>query len=160
MQALDFIVKANLLAAQPSRGRPLETNLRRAVSTACYAPFHCLAECCADTLVGGPGARRSRDAWKQVYRALQYGRARERCIDIGRSALARFPGEIQNYAQVFAGMQPLRHSADYDPDAEFSRNPVIQSLKDAENAIRQFPNASIADRRVFAVHVLMDARRS
>lgn len=160
MQALDFIVTAKLLAAQPSRGRPLETNLRRAVSTAYYALFHCLAECCADTLVGGTGARRSRDAWRQVYRALQHGRARERCIDIGRSSLARFPVEIQNFAQVFADMQPLRHSADYDPDAEFSRNPVIQSINDAENAIRQFPNSPIADRRAFAVHALMDARRS
>ena len=57
-------------------------------------------------------------------------------------------------------MQPLRHSADYDPEAEFSRNPVIQSINHAENAIRQFPNAPIADRRAFAVYVLMDVRRS
>ena len=158
MQALDFIVTTKLLAVQPSRGRPLETNLRRAVSTAYYALFHCLAECCADTLVGGPGARRSRDAWRQIYRAVQHGRARERCIEI--STLARFPAEIQNFAQVFANMQPLRHRADYDPDAEFSRNPVIQSINDAENAIRLFPNAPIADRRAFAVHVLVDARRN
>lgn len=157
MQALDFIATAKLLAAQPSRGRPLETNLRRAVSTAYYALFHCLAECCADTLVGGPGAARNRDAWRQVYRAVQHGRARERCI--GSSALARFPVEIQNFAQIFADMQPLRHRADYDPDAEFSRNPVIQSINDAENAIRLFPQAPIVDRRAFAVHVLMDVRR-
>lgn len=160
MQALDFIVTAKLLAGQPRRGRPLETNLRRAISTAYYALFHYLAECCADTLAGGPGARRSRDAWRRVYRAVQHGRARERCIDIGRSALSRFPLEIQNFARVFADMQPLRHRADYDPDAEFSRKIALQYINDAENAIRQFPNAPIADRRAFAVHVLMDVRRS
>ena len=88
MQALDFIATARLLAGQPSRGRPLETNLRRAVSTAYYALFHCLAECCADMIVGGPGSNRNRTAWLRVYRALQHGTARNRCLE--RNAVANF----------------------------------------------------------------------
>ena len=40
-------------------GRPRQSNLRRAISTVYYAMFHCLAKCCADTIVGGRGATRS-----------------------------------------------------------------------------------------------------
>lgn len=158
MQSLDFITTARLLAAHPRRGRPLETSLRRAVSTAYYGLFHCLAECCADTIVGGPGANRSRAAWLRVYRALQHGTARDRCLE--RNAIASFPVEIQKFAQVFADMQPLRNLADYDPDAGFSRKNVILHINESENAIRGFPNAPIYDRRAFAVHVLMAPRRN
>ena len=45
--------------------------MRRAVSTTYYALFHCMAAAGADLLVGGPGANRSRPAWRQAYRALQ-----------------------------------------------------------------------------------------
>ena len=158
MQALDFIATARLLAGQPSRGRPLETNLRRAVSTAYYAMFHCLAECCADTVVGGPGSNRNRAAWLQVYRGLQHGTARNRCLE--RNVIANFPVEIRDFAREFADMQPLRNSADYDPDAEFYRKNVIQHINEAEDVIRRFPNAPIADRRAFAVHILMSPRRN
>ena len=158
MQALDFIATARLLAAQPSRGRPLETNLRRAVSTAYYALFHCLAECCADMIVGGSGANRNRAAWLRVYRGLQHRTARNRCLE--QNIVADFSAELQGFARVFADMQPARNSADYDPDAEFSRKVVLKYISDSENVIRQFPNAPIADRRAFAVHVLVDARRN
>lgn len=156
MQALDFIATARLLASHPSRGRPPETNLRRAVSTAYYALFHCLAECCADTIVGGPGSTRNRAAWLRVYRGLQHRTAKNRCLE--RNSISHFPAEIRRFAQVFADMQPLRNRADYNPDAEFSRKIVIQHINESEIAIRQFPNAPIADRRAFAVHILVDPR--
>ena len=158
MQALDFIATARLLAGPAGPGRPLETNLRRAVSTAYYGLFHCLAESCANMVVGGPGSNRNRAAWLQVYRGLQHGTARNRCLE--RNVIANFPDEIRDFAQTFADMQPLRNGADYDPDAEFSRKNVIQSINEAEDAILRFPNAPIADRRAFAVHVLMAARRN
>ena len=59
MNPADFIATAKDLVQANTRGRPRETNLRRAVSTAYYALFHGLAECCADMLVGGSGANRS-----------------------------------------------------------------------------------------------------
>lgn len=136
----------------------METNLRRAVSTAYYALFHCLAECCADMMVGGPGASRNRAAWLRVYRALEHRTAMNRCSE--QNAIAGFSVEIQGFAQVFTDMQPVRNSADYDPDAEFSLKAVIQYINDSENVIRHLTNAPIADRRAFAVHVLMAARRS
>ena len=159
MRALDLIAAAKLLADHPRRGRPPEANLRRAISTAYYALFHCLAENCADMMVGSSGAGRSREAWRQVYRALEHGMGRRRCGD--RNAISVFASEIRQFAQLFVQMQDLRHSADYDPTSEVpSRAEVIQYITEAENAIRKFPNSPIADRRAFAVHVLMGSRRS
>ena len=159
VKALDLIITARLLAEQPRRGRPPEANLRRAVSTAYYALFHCLTECCADMLVGGPGSKRDMDAWLQIYRALDHGTARRRCRDTG--AISRFHVGIQDFADKFVEMQGLRHSSDYDPSAQVpTRAEVRQYINDAEGVIRRFPNAPIVERRTFAVHVLMSARRN
>ena len=75
MRAPDFIETARHLTS--STGRPRQTDLRRAVSTTYYALFHCLAACYADTIVGGPGAKRSKPAWRQAYRALNHGSAKQ-----------------------------------------------------------------------------------
>lgn len=157
MQALDFIKTARDLADAGGRGRPRETNLRRAVSTAYYALFHCLAQCCADTLVGGAGSDRSQPAWNQTYRALQHRTARQRCE---RQLIRRFPDEIRHFARQFAELQGMRHYADYNPDASFSKADVLQYIATAENAIRYFSEAPIRDRRAFAVYVLLDIRNA
>ena len=165
MKAIDFIATAQDLAGANRRGRPRETNLRRAVSTTYYALFHCLAACCADMVVGGSGSNRSRAAWRQAYRALQHGLARQRCER--QHIIAKFPDEIQDFADLFVDMQKKRHGADYDPDATaaydpdtaFSKSNVIQDIAVAENAINHFSNAPVRDRRAFAVYVLLDIRR-
>lgn len=154
MQALDFIQTARDLAA-PRTGRPRETNLRRAVSTTYYALFHCLAACCADMLVGGPGANRSKPAWRQVYRALQHRQANDRCK---HRNIRWFPNEVQDLANVFADMQKKRHGADYDPDAAFSKPDVVQGISAAEYVIRRFRQVPVKDRRAFAVYLLFDIR--
>ena len=59
MTPTDFIATARDLAQANIRGRPRQTNLRRAVSTTYHALFHAIAGCCADTLVGGPNSNRS-----------------------------------------------------------------------------------------------------
>jgi hypothetical protein len=96
VQALDFIDTARDLVA-PRTGRPRETNLRRAVSTIYYALFHCLAACCADTLVGGPSSNRSKPAWRQAYRALQHRQANTRCR---HSNIRWFPTVIRRFRLV------------------------------------------------------------
>lgn len=158
----NFIATASDLAGANRRGRPRETNLRRAISTIYYALFHCLAACCADMLVGGSGANRSRSAWLQAYRALQHGTARQRCER--RNIIVRFPGEIQDFAGQLVYMQKKRHRADYDPyaisdpDTDFSKSAVIQDILDTEAIIRRFNRVLARDRRAFAVYVLLDLR--
>lgn len=155
MRPLD-LVKTSRDLAQVARGRPREANLRRAVSTAYYALFHCLAECSADSLVGGSGSNRSQPAWNQTYRALNHGNVRRRCEN--RHFIARFPVEIQDFANMFVDMQAKRHSADYDPDATFSLHDTIQNIDDVENTIKRFNGAPRKDRRAFAVYVLFQRR--
>ena len=164
MKPLDFITTARRLATGSRRGRPLETDLRRAVSTAYYALFHCLANCCADTIVGGPGSNRSRPAWNQAYRAPEHGLTRRRCEN--RNMMVRFPDNIQDFAVFFVLMQRMRHLADYDPDASdtpelaLSRSYILQLIDDVEDVIRSFNRVPIADRRAFAVYVLMAVRNN
>ncbi len=154
MKPLDFLETARDLATSSKR-RPRQANLRRAVSTTYYALFHCLANCCADMVVGGAGSDRSRPAWRQTYRALGHGTAKTRCKN---QNIRQFPVEIQDLANVFVDMQKKRHSADYDPDAVFSKPEVVQDIDEAETVIRGFPRASRRDRRAFAVYLLLDIR--
>lgn len=156
MRPLDFIATARELADANRTGRPRETNLRRAVSTTYYALFHCLASCCADAIAGGSRANRSPSAWNQAYRALEHGIARKRCES--QRPLARFPPDIQNFARQFANLQIKRHRADYDPNARFFKNEVVQDILEVENVIRRFTMTPLKDRRAFVAYVLLPIR--
>lgn len=151
----DLISTARELAGVPGGLPPSQASLRRAVSTAYYALFHCMAENCADMLVGEPGSGRSRPAWRQAYRALQHGTAKRRCR---QDLIKRFPVEIQGFAKQFAEMQEKRETADYDPDRNFEQSDVITDIDSSADAISQFRQAPERDRRAFAVHVLLILR--
>ena len=158
MLADDFIAIAKDLAARSGNDSPGQSGLRRAVSTAYYALFHCLANCCADTLVGGPGSDRSEPAWHQAYRALQHGTARSRCNNLGM--IQRFPVEIQQFARQFVHMQRKREDADYDPSLTLEQAEVITDIENTEQYIAQFDAAPDRDRRAFAVYVLLNLRNN
>ena len=119
MRPLNLIQTATLTAAR-STGR-----LRRAVSTN-FALFTCLANACADTLVGGSSSDRSDRAWQFIHPA--------------RDAASKldFPPEIQDFAELFSIAQHLRERADYNPDAVFTKSNVIRQIADAERVIREF----------------------
>ena len=119
--------------------------------------FHCLAACCADTLVGSAGSDRNERAWLRTYRALEHGIARRRCRR--QQDLRHFAGAIQEFAQTLVVLQDKRHAADYAPDATFAESDVIQVIARAEDAISNFSAVGISDRRAFAVHVLFDHNR-
>lgn len=155
MKALDFIATARELVHASSKGRPRETNIRRAVSTTYYALFHCLATCNANMLVGGPGAQRSQPAWRQAYRALQHATARQRCE---QRSIIEFPDAVQDFAERFADMQKKRHRADYAPDATFFKSDVIQDITGAEDVIRCFNSVPAQHRRAFAIYMLLPLR--
>ena len=135
MTPTDFMATARDLAQANTRGRPRQTNLRRAVSTTYYALFHSIAACCADTLVGGPNSNRSEGAWLQVYRALEHGYARRRCA---HRDIERFPAEIQDFANQFVQMQRERHRADYSPAGRFYKDWVLQKIAEAEYQLTRF----------------------
>lgn len=136
-------------------GRPRQAELRRAVSSAYYALFHALARCCADTLVGATPARRSRPAWTQTYRALEHGYAKNQCV---RPKINEFPGEIQEFAKAFSGMQRNRNIADYATEINFTRAETMRLINWSEQVITDFETVPIADRRAFSVYVLLRIR--
>ena len=75
MNPRDLIQTARRLA-ESGAAQPTKADLRRAVSTAYYALFHCLTAAAADLLTG---ARPDSPEWRQVYRALEHGKARSAC---------------------------------------------------------------------------------
>lgn len=157
MQWLDLLKTADdLVAGAGGSRRPRQSNLRRAVSTAYYAMFHCLAHCCATALVGGPGANRSIPAWRQAYRALEHGRAKSNCAN--KDLLSKFPGEVQDFANTFVSMQAKRQLADYDPFARFTKLDVQEEIAVTRIMIEGFQSVPVKHRRAFAVYVLFRTR--
>ena len=95
-------------------------------------------------------------AWHQAYRALDHGQAKSRCRD--KEVLQKFPDDIVDFANTFASMQAKRHTADYDPSAQFSKSEVLQDVAEAEDVIDRFGRVPIKDRRAFSVFVLLKTR--
>ena len=159
MDPSDLLLIAHQLASGlvgSRRGRPRQAELRRAVSTVYYALFHTLARCGADLVAGSTKQHRSQSAWQQAYRALDHGETRKRCAP--QTRLAEFPIEIQDFAASFVRMQRLRHWADYDPLSMFKRSLVLQWIEETDNAISGFNSVARAERKAFAVFVLLKHR--
>ncbi len=137
----------------PTRGRPRQIMLRKAISAAYYALFHALCSSNANTLVGTllPA---NRLAWLRTYRALDHGPAKNR-MEQHRASL---PFGIRTFATSFADLPEQRHQADYDPDATFRRSDVIALIDRAESAIQVFHAADSSERRTLPILVLLRDR--
>jgi hypothetical protein len=118
--------------------------------------FHCLARECADLLIGGTSSERSKAAWRQVYRALEHGPAREKCKQ--KETIRKFPKEIEDFANMFVTMQEKRHEADYDPFARFAKSEVVVDIAAVEAAISKFRSVRLKHRRAFCAWVLLKNR--
>ena len=138
------------------RGRPRQTELRRALSAAYHAMFHTLASFCANQLAGSTPVRRRSPAWVQAYRALEHGRARDRLMN--SSGMSQFPDEYRDFGQQFVNMQDVRHSADYDPTARFLRLHVNQVIEETSRKMDLFNTVPNAEKRAFALYVLLRSR--
>ena len=152
----DDHLKLGWEAISSNSGRPRQVNLKRAVSDACYAMFHCLAESNANLIVGGPNSNRSKGAWAQTYRALNHNEARRKCKN--QNMMRRFPDALNRFADVFCTMQFKREEADYNPDNRLALVDAAFALLDAEDAIDEFRTVDKKDRLAFAVYLLMNLR--
>ena len=155
LQPLDLFEVASVLVDSRSR-RPSDARLRRAQSSIYYAVFHCLAKCCGDMLVGGSGSVRSKHAWRQAYRALGHGFAKEACK--ARPIVRQFPKDVEDFANAFVVLQEKRHSADYDPRFRLTKSDVVADIALADDVIKRFAQVPIKDRRAFSAHVLFRQR--
>ena len=152
MNSRDLVEVARALT-ESGRAPPTQAKLRRAVSTAYYAMFHCLAGAAADLLTGGGRS----PEWHQVCRAIEHGKARNACRQQG--AMRSFPMEIRGFADTFIDLQKARQQADYALEGEYSKRDVLAMIDTAVGAIDQFEQADVRHRRSFAVHVLFKRRQ-
>ena len=153
MQPPELIEAARVLA-ESGPGRPTQARLRRAVSTAYYAVFHCLAATAADLFIG----QQRTPAWHRVYRAVEHGRARSVCREA--QTTPSYPEEIRYFAKRFVALQKARQQADYALDADdYQQSDVLVYIASAELAIGQFEKADIEAKRGFAAHVLFRQRQ-
>ena len=139
------------------RGRPVQAELRRAVSATYYALFHTLSLCCANMLVGRTPGSRSQPAWRQVYRALEHGYAKQQCSN--QKMLSKFPQQIQEFGRLFVAMQRQRQNADYDPDVQFFRSNARRLIDQSKKVLSEFGDTDARDQQAFAVHVLFKVRQ-
>ena len=138
-----------------SAGRPRQSDLRRALSTAYYALFYALASCAADTLIGSNPASRIEPLWLQTYRTLDHGYAKRQCEG---PMVGLFPVAIQEFARQFVEMQRLRHDADYNPGATFTRQETQRLIDGTERHITRFESEPEQARRAFAVYAMFQFR--
>lgn len=74
--------------------------------------------------------------------------------------MAKFPQQIQDFANVFVAMQAKRHDADYNPFHKTTKSEVTTDINAVEAAIDDFEAAPLKDRRAFAVWVLLKERKT
>lgn len=107
MRPRDLLITARRLVGK-GKGKPRQSDLRRAESSAYYAAFHFLARCCANYLVGTNSKTRSKHAWRQVYRSLDHGPSKNACVD---GAISKFPPAIQEF-DILGGYLGITQLAD------------------------------------------------
>lgn len=154
MQPRDLVVTARRTVGR-GQGKPRQSDLKKALSTAYYAMFHALCWNCADCFIGKNRRARNQDAWQQAYRAVEHGEARKRC---SRMEIRNFPEAIQSFADSFVFLQEKRHMADYDPMSRFTRHEVLTAIDLAEDMIRELQGSNIRDKRAFSVWITMKKR--
>jgi hypothetical protein len=121
----DLLAQAEHLCQLDPR-RPRQANIRRAVSSAYYAAFHCLAESVAGQVAPG----RRADMRALVRRAVEHGAMRSvaRSFASGAPAAIYAPtlevpldADLLRLADGFIQLQEARHVADYDLSRNLSR---------------------------------------
>ncbi|MGH6672582.1 MAG: hypothetical protein ACRECV_11515 [Xanthobacteraceae bacterium] len=139
--------------ARLEEGKPRQTSLRRAISSAYYALFHALASLCANELVG---YSKPWGVYAPIYRTLDHGRAK----DIFKRLSAGGGSDIAIIGQAFILLQDSRHTADYDPSPfRIGRAETLDLISQTEQAIARL-DALSADQRLYLATQLIARTRS
>ena len=138
-------------------GKPLQEELKFAVSTAYYALFLHLCEATANLMVGAlrPDPAR-RVGWQRMHRVLQHDTTRNKYENL--KEVRQFPADIQDFAHRLAMAQEARHNADYDPFSKYTRQEVLDIIIEVRDAISVFDATSREDRLKFVAYLLASGR--
>jgi hypothetical protein len=134
-------------------GAPTDVDVRRAVSTAYYAMFHCICGHFSSIVVRSSSLTFTR-AWKQSYRYPDHGPMRQRSVE-ARSGSLGFPKAITDFADTFAEMYLRRTNADYDPTALFAVVDARIWLATVEQAIADFDASPSEHQRAFVLFICL-----
>ena len=144
-------------AVNTGAGRPLQEELKRAVSTTYYALFLHLCDATANLMVGTlrpePGQR---TAWQRMYRVLQHGATRNKCQN--RNEVQQFSPGIRGFAETLLKAQDERHAADYDPFSKYTREQTLVIITEARDAIEAFNATPRQERLHFVAYLLASDR--
>ena len=151
--SVELLVTARLLASASSK-RARQSDLKRAISTAYYALFDQIARDAANLLVGA-GPDGDYGIWRQTYRALDHGNAKNACTLLKNLG---FPEPLCHCGEAFILLQAARHKADYDPYHRVSRADALDAIELAEAAIKNLVTSNRRDRKAFAVQLLLKRR--
>jgi uncharacterized protein (UPF0332 family) len=167
MDSRELIRHANRLI-KSQRGAPKQIDLRRAISAAYYAVFHCFLRTAADDLVGTNRKSRRSSSYALVYRAFDHSNMLRICQEATKAQLPeklsaalnqkQFPVEIRYAANVFADLQDWRHKADYSPNIRFNKSEAVDAAVRAAFATTQFEAADKEARRLFLLSMLFRIR--
>jgi uncharacterized protein (UPF0332 family) len=167
MDPSELIRHANRLI-RSARGAPRQIDLRRAISAAYYALFHCFLRAAADDLVGTNRRSRRSSSYALVYRAFDHSNMLRICQEATKAQLPeklsaalnqnQFPIEIRYAADAFANLQDLRHKADYNPNIRFYKSDALNATARAAFATAQFEAADPEARRIFLLFMLFRTR--
>jgi uncharacterized protein (UPF0332 family) len=135
----DLVAQARRLALTDP-GRPKQTSLRRAVSTAYYGLFHELVSTSARFLVSGRGRRSLRDVLcREFEHNVMRAAARAFLSRASNSWVELLQGppsiELEQVADALVDLQELRHRADYDVAARFDRTRTLAVVNKADSAL-------------------------
>ena len=144
----------DLLNPQHLGRLPTDEHVRRAVSNFYYALLHGLAGSNASALIGPPGDELTAAAWSRVYRGLDHTTARRELLRHRQE----FSVQARRFADAFADMQQLRHTADYDHNATITINEVSTWLDDTEGTILNYLQSALSERIYIATLTLIRPR--
>jgi len=157
----DLFTQAERLARLDPR-KPKQANLRRAVSAAYYAVFHCLVHEACCVLIG---TQHSQAAYRHVLgRAFAHSVMKLACTSyaggtlkdsvikgLPRDASGNYPilQAIKDVASAFADLQEQRHLADYDLTERFNRSDVLILVEEAKKSVAKFSELPASDHKKF-----------
>lgn len=153
----DLIEQAKHLAVLDPK-RPRQANLRRSVSTAYYALFHCLVDAGSQRV----SRRRAGNAlWHLIERRFAHGTMKGTSEAFGKKAPwvtnSNFPipDELVSVAQAFVMLQEERHNADYNRQVNFTRARAVEAVESAADAIAAWDSVAKSDAATYYLLALL-----
>lgn len=139
----DTLLAQSKALASSGAGRPVENDLRRAVSSAYYAVFHETTLCCARHILGACELRTS--PCHELRRLYNHRTIKEVCVEIttGKSRIVRVEfrpllcgsSDVMDFSDGFPDLMMARHNADYDHAFAFKKEAVQLQIAHAENLL-------------------------